>query len=146
MSNRFRSHRILAFAGGLVLISLLSRVAANPQQITATQPFTYPLLKTSSACASSASPAVCSAAPAGFVAVPASATTLTVDTTAVTANSQIFLQFDSSLGTALSVTCNASQAGKLYWVSARSAGTSFTITTNTSFATNFACLSYFIVN
>lgn len=100
---------------------------------------------TSTACASSASPAVCSSAAAGFVVVAASATTVVVDTTAVTANSQVFVQEDSSLGTALSVTCNTTPATAPPTISARTGGTSFTITT-TAPTTNPRCFSYYLVN
>ena len=95
-------------------------------------------------CSSSASPAVCAAAPAGSVTVAAAATTVVVNTTAVTANSQIFVMYDSSLGTKLSVTCNTTIPA-LYGVTARTAATSFT-STATAPATNPACFSYFIVN
>jgi hypothetical protein len=67
-----------------------------------------------------------------------------VNTTAVTANSQIFLMYDSSLGTKLSVTCNTTEPG-LYGVTARVAATSFTITATVS-VTNPICFSYFIIN
>ena len=95
-------------------------------------------------CSSSASPAVCGAASSGSVAVAAAATTVVVNTTAVTANSQIFLIYDSSLGTKLSVTCNVAEPA-LYGVTARVAATSFTITSSAPI-TNPACFSYFIVN
>lgn len=95
-------------------------------------------------CSSSASPAVCAAAASGSVAVPASGTTLVVDTTAVTANSQILLTFDSSLGTKLSVTCNTTINQPS--VSARTAATSFTITMSGSITTNPDCISYMIIN
>jgi hypothetical protein len=95
-------------------------------------------------CSSSASPAVCTTASAGSVVVAAAATTVTVNTTAVTANSQIFIQFDSSLGTKLGVTCNATV--DLGQVTARVAATSFTITSAAAPAVNPACYSYFIVN
>lgn len=95
-------------------------------------------------CASAASPAVCGSAQAGAVAVPAGTnTTLTVNTTAVTANSQILLTFDASLGTRLSVTCNTAPA--TFWVSARVAGTSFTIE-DSSLTTNPGCFNYLLVN
>ena len=100
--------------------------------------------KSATACASSASPAVCAAAPAGFVTIAAGATTVTVNTTAVTANSQILLMYDSSLGTALGVTCNATEPA-LYGVTARVAATSFTITA-TAPITNPACFSYVLIN
>ncbi len=95
-------------------------------------------------CSSSASPAVCGSAYAGSVVVAAGATTVVVNTSAVTTNSQIILTSDSSLGTKLSVTCNATEPA-LYGVTARSNGVSFTIT-STSPITNPACFSYFIMN
>jgi hypothetical protein len=95
-------------------------------------------------CSSAASPAVCAAATAGSVVVAAAATSVVVNTSEVTANSQIFIQFDSSLGTKLGVTCNATV--DLGQVTARSAGVSFTITSAAAPAVNPACYSYFIVN
>jgi len=97
-------------------------------------------------CSSSASPAVCSSSAAGSVVVAAAATTVTVNTTAVTANSQILLTRDDSLGTKLSVTCNTATVMGEAKVSARVAGTSFTITVQTAPATNPGCFSYSIVN
>lgn len=99
---------------------------------------------TATNCTSSAAPAVCASAAAGSVVVAAAGTTVTVNTTAVTANSQIFVMYDSSLGTKLSVTCNVTEPA-LYGVTARSAGTSFTLTSSAPI-TNPACFSYFIVN
>tara|TARA_R110000868_G_scaffold58624_2_gene180826 strand:- start:87 stop:1514 length:1428 start_codon:yes stop_codon:yes gene_type:complete len=95
-------------------------------------------------CSSSAGPAVCAAAAAGSVVVAAAATTVVVNSTAVTANSQIFVVYDSSLGTKLGVTCNATIPA-LYGVTARTAATSFTLTA-TAPVTNPACFSYFIIN
>lgn len=99
-------------------------------------------------CSSSASPAVCGSAAAGSVTVAAGATTKVVNTTAVTANSQIFLTNDSSLGTKLSVTCNTQSSLTLGTprVTARTAATSFTITIEAGPTTNPMCISYFIVN
>ncbi len=97
-----------------------------------------------SQCISAASPAVCGANSTGFVVVAASATTVVVDSTSVTANSTIQLTFDSSLGTALSVTCNTTPVQGT--VSARTAGTSFTITVPSAPTTNPACFSYQIIN
>ena len=96
-------------------------------------------------CSSSAAPAVCAAASAGSVVIAAAGTTVTVNTSVVTANSQILLTEDSSLGTKLSVTCNTT-TGRLYTVTARTAATSFVITTSAAPVTNPACLSYLIVN
>lgn len=95
-------------------------------------------------CTSSASPAVCAANSVGAVAVAAAATSLVVNTTAVTAKSRIVLTMDSSLGSDLSVTCNTTNIAA--WVSARTAGTSFTITTASGPVTNPMCLSYHILN
>jgi hypothetical protein len=72
---------------------------------------------------------------------------LTVNTTAVTANSRIFLQADDSL-TIAATTCNSTLAtlvGGLA-VTARTPGTSFTITYNGTIATNPLCVSYKIEN
>lgn len=103
-----------------------------------------PALGTNSNCTSSAAPAVCGSAAAGSVVVAAAGTVVQVNTTAVTANSQIFVMYDSSLGTKLSVTCNVTEPA-LYGVTARTGGSSFTIT-STSPTANPACFSYFIVN
>lgn len=99
---------------------------------------------TTANCTSSASPAVCSAASAGSVVIAAAATTVTVNTTAVTADSQIFVQFDSSLGTKLSVTCNTTYAAPI--VTARTAATSFAFDVGAAPVTNPACFSYWILN
>lgn len=114
---------------------------------TITGSLTAPAYKTSSVCASSASPAACGSAAAGYVAVAAGTNpTLVVDTTAVTASSQITLTEDETLGAALSVTCQTAALPSSTVVTARSAGTSFTIQANGTFATNPVCYSYTIVN
>lgn len=95
-------------------------------------------------CSDSAGAAACVAAAAGSVVIDAAATSVVVSTTAVTANSQIFVQYDSSLGTRLSVTCNTTPA--IPAVTARTAGTSFTITVPVAPSVNPACYSYVIVN
>jgi hypothetical protein len=89
-------------------------------------------------------PAVCGSASAGAVVIAAAATSVVVNTSAVTANSEIFLMYDSSLGTRLSVTCNATEPA-LYGVTARSAGVSFTITA-TSPITNPSCFNFLVIN
>ena len=100
---------------------------------------------TATNCADSAGAAACGSAAAGSVVIDAAGTSVVVSTTAVTANSQIFIQEDSSLNTRLSVTCNT-VTGRLYTVTARTAATSFTITTSAAPITDPACLSYKIVN
>jgi hypothetical protein len=96
-------------------------------------------------CNSSASPAVCGSALQGSIAVPASASTLVVNTSGVTANSQIILTEDASLGTKLGVTCNATPTVQPLTITARTPGTSFTFS-NTAPTTNPRCVSYQIVN
>jgi len=105
-------------------------------------------LGTISNCSSSASPAVCASAAAGSVALPTgNPPTLVVDTTAVTANSQIMLTVDESLGTKLGITCNTVLSTLLNpVVTARSVGTSFTFTINANITVNKVCVSYVILN
>jgi hypothetical protein len=102
-------------------------------------------LHTATNCASSASPAACGSAQAGGVVVAAAAASVVVDSTAVTANSEILVMFDSSLGTRLSVTCNTT-APAATAVTARTAATSFTITLSAAPITNPACFNYVIIN
>ena len=100
-------------------------------------------------CSSAASPAVCGSAAAGSIAVPVGTNqTLQVNTSAVTANSQIFLQSDDTLGTKLSITCNTTAATLALPIdiTARTAATSFTVTLTGTTSTNKPCYSYFIMN
>ena len=99
---------------------------------------------TATNCNSSASPAVCGSAAAGSVTIAASSSSVVVDTSAVTASSQITVTFDSSLGTKLRVACNTT--AQQPYVSARTAGTSFTISVGSDFLTHPGCFSYSIVN
>jgi hypothetical protein len=71
-----------------------------------------------------------------------------VHTTAVTANSQILLTEDSSLGSKLNVTCNTQSPLVLGApiVTKRSAGTSFTAAIQVGPTTNPMCVSYTIIN
>lgn len=117
--------------------------------VTSTGAVTAALYNTKTNCgATGASPLACVAAAAGSVTLPAAATTMTINTTAVTANSQIILSRDNSLGSRLSVTCNTQSSLVLGtpYVSARSAGTSFTITIDVAPTTNPLCINYAIVN
>lgn len=136
-SNTQLYNRVLSAAeiAALYAAGPLTTLWVAPQQ----QPNT-----TATNCSSAASPAVCGSASAGSVVIAATATSVVVNTTAVTANSQIFVMYDAGLGTKLSVTCNATEPA-LYGITARTAGTSFTIGASVS-TTNPACFSYFIVN
>lgn len=92
-------------------------------------------------CASSAG--ACANASNGSVSIAAGATTVTVNTTAIGANSEVFIQEDSTLGTKLGVTCNVT-AGRTYSPTTRTPGTSFVITSSAAPVTNPACLHYSI--
>jgi hypothetical protein len=106
------------------------------------------LYSTATNCSSSASPAVCGSAAAGSFVIAAKTTSVVVHTTAVTANSQILLTEDSSLGSKLSVTCNTQSPLVLGApiVTRRSAGTSFTAAIQVGPTTNPMCVSYTIIN
>ena len=118
---------------------------------TAIAPATLGTATNCAANGTAANPSVvsCSAAPVGrfSCATNASTGTCVVDTTAVTANSVIQIQPDSTLGTALSVTCNttADSGVTVPRVSARNPLVSFTITLGT-FTTNPECFTYIVVN
>jgi len=102
-------------------------------------------------CASTANPADCTGGggrAAGAVVIAAGATSVVVNTSAVTANSEIYLQDDESLGTKLSVTCDTTSGltrGTIY-ITARTAGTSFTIGSDVATVTNPRCISFLIAN
>lgn len=113
--------------------------------ITALGEINFRAASTVSNCIAISSPASCGTAPAGSVAMATGGSTLVVNTTAVTANSQIFITEDSSLGTRLGMTCNTS-TNRSYTISARTPGTSFTIKSTNNPVTNKACLSYWIIN
>ena len=113
-------------------------------------PASFSSLGTATNCSSSASPAICGSAAAGSVTLPTNAvsSSIVVNTTAVTANSQILITTDDTLGTKLSVTCNSTVATLVggLTISARTAGTSFTISNNVAIVTNPLCVSYAIIN
>jgi hypothetical protein len=106
---------------------------------------TVRFLNTTSNCNSSTSPASCGSAPSGSVVLASGGSTLVVNTSAVTVNSQILITEDSSLNSRLGVTCNTT-TGRVYSISSRTSGTSFTITSDKNPISNGACLSYWIVN
>lgn len=93
-------------------------------------------------CSSVASPAACSSATAGSVVVAVGATSVVVNTTAVTANSTIIPTFDASTGAAGG--CNTTVA--VPSISARTAGTSFTLSIPAAPVTTQACYTYFLLN
>jgi hypothetical protein len=117
---------------------------AQPGYIGSEAIFDSTEISTGESCSSAASPASCGSAAAGSFVVPAGSVSVVVDTAMVTANSQILLTFDSSLGARLGVPCNITFAAA--WVSARIPGTSFTITVDTAPLNAPACYSYEIIN
>lgn len=111
-------------------------------------PPTYapPVATSISICASSASPAVCGPAPVGSIAFPTGVTSvpLQVNTTAISSNNHVELFADDSLGAVLGVTCNstlATLAGGMA-ITARTSGSSFTVTFNGTITTNPLCVGY----
>ena len=100
--------------------------------------------RTTSVCALSGTNPNCGSAAAGFVSILAGATTNTISTSAVTANSQILLQFDPTLGTALGVTCNTNS--QAIYPTTKNAASGFIVTTSTAPTTNPLCFSYSVVN
>jgi hypothetical protein len=102
-------------------------------------------LSTHSNCASAASTASCGSAAAGSVAIAAGQTKVTVQTTAVTANSQIILTEDSSLGERLGLVCNRT-LGRTYAVTTRTKGRSFVIESSMAPASAPACISFTVLN
>ncbi len=134
---------------GILYIGSTTANSINIGHANATTTISGPLkitnINTISNCNSTTTPSTCGLAVSGSVAMPTGGSTIVVNTSAVTANSQIFVTEDSSLGTRLGITCNTT-TGRIYSINARTAGTSFTIKSSANPATNKACLSYFIVN
>ena len=93
--------------------------------------------------ASVADAANCAGAAAGRTTILAGSVSTVVTTTAMNSNSQIFVVWDQSIGTALGVTCNTTPT--LLYINQRGADF-FTVTSVSAPAANPLCLSYFIVN
>lgn len=128
----------------LIFLLVASNVNAQSAAISGNSSV-LPTISTATNCASSASPAVCGSAIAGHVNILTGNTIINVQTTALTANSQIIIQEDQTLGTRLGVTCNTT-LGRDYVISARTAGVSFSVLSSAAPAVTPACLSYLIVN
>ena len=115
--------------------------------LSATSGVTATSVTISSKCAanSSSGTVACGTAPSGSFScdTSTSAGTCVIDTSAVAAGSAIWVQPDASLGSLLSVTCNTTADTGLTAprLSARSAGSSFTINVGT-FTTHPMCFSY----
>lgn len=99
-------------------------------------------------CADSAGAAACGSASSGAFVIDATTTATVVSTTAITANSQVLLTEDSSLGTRLGITCNTQSILILGTpvVTARTTGASFTATIVVGPTTSPMCINYTIVN
>jgi hypothetical protein len=87
----------------------------------------------------------CGSAPAGSVGLSSGAGSTLISTTAVTAQSQIFVQEDSSLSSLLGVTCDT-KLGRTFMVTNRTPGVSFEIATSLPSVGASVCLSYHIIN
>lgn len=101
--------------------------------------------RTLSNCSSIASPAKCDSAPAGSFVLDVASTTARVNTTAVTANSQILIIEDSSLGAKLGISCNKT-TGRIYMITDRVPGLSFTVSSSFAPSDHPACLSFQLLN
>lgn len=128
-------------------VSMNTGLTMNTSAISGVSTLTSNLYATTTNCSSAASPAVCAAAPTGAVVIAAGSTTVVVNTTAITANSRITLTADDTLASG-GATCNSTLATLVggMAVTARTAGTSFTITYNGTIAINPLCISYTIFN
>jgi len=100
---------------------------------------------TLSNCSSVTSPAKCDSAPAGSFVLDVGSTVTKVNTRAVTANSQILIIEDSSLGTRLGVSCNKA-VGRTYMITDRTPGLSFTVSSSFAPTDYPACLSFQLLN
>lgn len=109
--------------------------------------FSASKFNTETNCANGASPAVCGSSSSGAVAIPAGLNqTLVVNTTAVAANSRILLTIDESLVIS-GTTCNTTLSTLTQpVVTARTAGTSFTMQLSGTTATNPPCVSYLVLD
>jgi hypothetical protein len=108
-------------------------------------PLVVSSLGTLSNCNSLTSPAHCGSAPAGSFVLEVGSTTAIVNTKAVTANSQILVIEDSSLGAKLHVSCDKT-VGRTYMISDRSPGNSFTVSSSLAPTSHPACLSFQLLN
>ena len=129
----------------MLCIGNIANANTNDCRTKASNIIFYGTFGTDTNCADSAGDAACTAASSGAFVIDAADTNTVVSTTAVTANSQIYIQEDSGLGTRLGVTCNTTIA-RSYAVTARTAATSFTITASAAPVTNPACLNFTIIN
>jgi hypothetical protein len=105
-------------------------------------------LGTTSNCSSASSPAACGQASSGSFVIAAGGNSTTVVTAAVTANSQILITPDASLGAKLGVACNNNPATAFapFGITARNPGHSFTLSIATNAASAPNCYSFTIVN
>lgn len=131
--------KILSIVASVAMLGLVWHFAPLGQnQIVHAQQFAD--------CVSSAAAPSCASAATGHVTIAAGATTVVVGTTAVAAGSEIFISRDDTQGTLLGVTCNTATVTGEIKTSARVAGTSFTITVQTTPAVNPGCYTFNIVN
>jgi hypothetical protein len=118
-------------------VASICNVAAHPLVVSS--------YGTLSNCSSVASPAKCDSAPAGSFVLEVGSTMASVNTTAVTANSQILVIEDSSLGAKLHVSCNQT-TGRTYMITDRAPGLSFAVSSSSAPTDHPACLSFQVLN
>jgi hypothetical protein len=105
-------------------------------------PLTAPAFQTTENCSSIVGQ--CGSATAGIVAIAPGTTSVTVFTTAVNQMSEIHADENFSYGPILNVTCDRT-LGRHYAIDDQTGGISFVITSDAA-PTNWACLSYTILN
>jgi len=99
-------------------------------------------LNTSTVCSQTASPAACGSSSAGVVQLAASATSLVIDSTAITSSTGCWFTYDTS---GITAPTNIASLFSPY-ISARSAGTSITITAPVAPLTNPVNIQFFCAN
>ena len=110
--------------------------------LSVTRGTTSATYSTATNCSSTASPAACGNAAAGRVVIAVGATSVVVNTTSVTAASVVIPINDDSTGAAGG--CNTT--GFVPKITAKTAGTSFTISIPAAPVTTQACFTYFFAN
>jgi hypothetical protein len=105
-------------------------------------------LGTTANCSSAAKIANCGPAASGSVVIAPGANSVTVGTYTVTANSEILITPDASLGAKLGITCNNEPAVAFapFGITARTPGRSFVLSTSANVSGSPACYSFLIVN
>lgn len=140
----FTIMRGILSSGDTYVFTALTASSLNTGTMTPTSYVSGAQYKTATTCASAINNPSCGTATAGFVAIPVGQATNSIGMNLMTANTQVLLQFDSSLGTALGVTCNTTP--QQISVTSRNVASGFGVSVPTAPTTNPLCFSYLAVN